>query len=204
MRHKHRKSSALCCSAGSRWSLSAVVWSLVGCILIIHFYSLVHHQEEGEAQVRLSHFPLTKELEEIEEENFQIQPRGKRSPRAAKRRGGKRPSLIDEFLDDSSQIRLLFFPDHKTAIGPTKAAANESGYFYPGRLWLDTEGNPIQAHGGGIMYDQRTETYYWYGENKEGLTYQAHKKGAARVSLKYCSELTCRYLLILLIGLVFL
>ncbi|PMC37316.1 hypothetical protein CJ195_11170 [Bacillus sp. UMB0899] len=41
---------------------------------------------------------------------------------------------------------------------------NES--FKPGQPWLDTNGNIIQAHGGGIMYDEETETYYWYGEDK--------------------------------------
>ncbi|KAL6013051.1 hypothetical protein ACLOJK_003541 [Asimina triloba] len=180
MRIKQRKSSAFPCNAGGRCSLSAVVWSLVGCILMIHFYSLARHHEREEIQMRVNRFPLTRELEEIEEENFQLQPKGKRSPRAAKRRGNKKPSLIDEFLDDSSQIRLLFFPDRKTAFGPTKSTANESMHYHPGRLWLDTDGNAIQAHGGGILYDVRTETYYWYGENKDGPTYQAHKKGTAR------------------------
>ena len=36
---------------------------------------------------------------------------------------------------------------------------------HPGELWLDTDGNPIQAHGGGIIYIN--DTFYWYGENKE-------------------------------------
>ncbi|WP_074017371.1 discoidin domain-containing protein [Anaeromassilibacillus senegalensis] len=39
--------------------------------------------------------------------------------------------------------------------------------FVPGDKWLDTEGDFIQAHGGGIMYDTKSETYYWYGENKD-------------------------------------
>lgn len=35
----------------------------------------------------------------------------------------------------------------------------------PGKIWLDTDGKRIQAHGGSVMYiDGR---YYWYGENKE-------------------------------------
>ena len=35
----------------------------------------------------------------------------------------------------------------------------------PGQVWLDTNGNRIQAHGGSLMaLDGR---YYWYGENKE-------------------------------------
>ena len=37
--------------------------------------------------------------------------------------------------------------------------------FYPGRVWLDTEGKRIQAHGGSLMY--LDGVYYWYGENKE-------------------------------------
>lgn len=36
----------------------------------------------------------------------------------------------------------------------------------PGKLWKDTEGNPIHAHGGGMLYFE--DTYYWYGENKDG------------------------------------
>lgn len=36
---------------------------------------------------------------------------------------------------------------------------------YPGKVWLDTEGKRIQAHGGSVMYWDGI--YYWYGENKE-------------------------------------
>lgn len=37
--------------------------------------------------------------------------------------------------------------------------------FHPGQVWLDTNGNRIQAHGGSILYWEGV--YYWYGENKE-------------------------------------
>lgn len=37
--------------------------------------------------------------------------------------------------------------------------------FYPGQVWLDTNGNRIQAHGGSILVADGV--YYWYGENKE-------------------------------------
>lgn len=36
--------------------------------------------------------------------------------------------------------------------------------FYPGKLWFDTEGDIINAHGGGILYYEGT--YYWFGEHK--------------------------------------
>jgi hypothetical protein len=35
----------------------------------------------------------------------------------------------------------------------------------PGQIWLDTNGNRIQAHGGSII--AVGDTFYWYGENKE-------------------------------------
>jgi hypothetical protein len=34
-----------------------------------------------------------------------------------------------------------------------------------GKIWLDTEGKRIQAHGGSVIYNDGK--YYWYGENKE-------------------------------------
>ncbi|MGE5519339.1 MAG: family 43 glycosylhydrolase [Candidatus Dadabacteria bacterium] len=38
----------------------------------------------------------------------------------------------------------------------------------PGELWPDTDGNHIQAHGGGII--KMGKTYYWYGEERrQGL-----------------------------------
>lgn len=39
----------------------------------------------------------------------------------------------------------------------------------PGERWLDTGGQFINAHGGGVLY--HAGTYYWYGELKEGTTY---------------------------------
>lgn len=39
----------------------------------------------------------------------------------------------------------------------------------PGAVWRDTDGRPINAHGGGILFHEGV--YYWYGEIKEGRTY---------------------------------
>jgi hypothetical protein len=38
------------------------------------------------------------------------------------------------------------------------------GTFIPGKVWLDTDGNPIDAHGGGVL--QHDGVYYWYGEDR--------------------------------------
>ncbi|MFZ4457044.1 MAG: family 16 glycosylhydrolase [Bacteroidales bacterium] len=36
--------------------------------------------------------------------------------------------------------------------------------FHPGLEWLDTNGKPINAHGGGVIFHKGV--YYWYGEHK--------------------------------------
>lgn len=41
--------------------------------------------------------------------------------------------------------------------------------FFPGKTWLDTNGKPINAHGGGMLV--LSNTYYWYGENKAGRSW---------------------------------
>ena len=40
----------------------------------------------------------------------------------------------------------------------------KNNQFKPGMLWLDDAGKPINAHGGGVLFDK--DTYYWYGEHK--------------------------------------
>ena len=40
----------------------------------------------------------------------------------------------------------------------------EPSYFTPGELWADNNGTHINAHGGGILYENGT--YYWFGEHK--------------------------------------
>ncbi|KAF3338895.1 hypothetical protein FCM35_KLT16366 [Carex littledalei] len=90
-------------------------------------------------------------------------------------------TTVDEFLDKSTEVHELFFPDMRSAINPLAEGNDGTGYFFPGQIWLDTDGKPIQAHGGGILYDEETRMYYWYGENKDGPTYLAHQNAAARV-----------------------
>lgn len=52
----------------------------------------------------------------------------------------------------------------------TKEAAEQivqpkQAAIYPGKVWRDTNGRRIQAHGGALFYEDGT--YYWYGENKD-------------------------------------
>lgn len=50
-----------------------------------------------------------------------------------------------------------------------KTTTDSYNQFIPGEIWLDTDGNLINAHGGGILYVNGV--YFWYGEIKEGETY---------------------------------
>ncbi|MDO7907872.1 family 43 glycosylhydrolase [Paenibacillus sp. JX-17] len=67
-----------------------------------------------------------------------------------------------EELQDAIRVQLAAL--EQAVAGLTTAASYDS--FTPGAVWRDTNGAVIQAHGGGIMYDEQTATYYWYGEDK--------------------------------------
>jgi hypothetical protein len=50
----------------------------------------------------------------------------------------------------------------------------------PGEVWYDSDGKPIQAHGGGVLFENGV--YYWFGENKDGETYGNHRIDVIGVS----------------------
>ena len=49
-------------------------------------------------------------------------------------------------------------------VNMTVVAQGKQDVIRPGELWPDTDGNHIQAHGGGII--RIGKTYYWYGEER--------------------------------------
>ena len=55
---------------------------------------------------------------------------------------------------------IIFF---SLFFSPTIFAQQTQKFFEPGKVWLDTKGKPIEAHGGGII--KHANIYYWYGEN---------------------------------------
>ncbi|CAM0882898.1 unnamed protein product [Alopecurus aequalis] len=188
MRNKQRKPSVLNFDAGCGSSSSFAVWGLVGFGLIVCLFFISRQVETGFGRINSSDRAATRELEEVEEEHVHLPPPHKVNPRAVrravKRRGphNKASKIIDEYLDGSSALHASFFPGESTAVNPKKGG-NDSMSFYPGRVWLDTNGNAIQAHGGGILYDHKTLKYYWYGENRDGPTYQFHPEGPRRVDI---------------------
>lgn len=44
------------------------------------------------------------------------------------------------------------------------ASEGPTATFNPGQVWPDSDGNHINAHGGGILYEEGT--YYWFGEQR--------------------------------------
>jgi len=61
---------------------------------------------------------------------------------------------------------------------------SDQKYIRPGSIFLDTDGNPINAHGGGFLF--HNNVYYWYGEIKVGNTYTPAANanwGGSRVDL---------------------
>ena len=60
------------------------------------------------------------------------------------------------------------------------------GVFRPGEVWLDIDGRPIQAHGGGVLFDRGT--YYWFGENKDADTHSGFLRRADVVGINCYSS----------------
>jgi hypothetical protein len=54
--------------------------------------------------------------------------------------------------------------------------------------WLDTNGKPIQAHGGGILFFEGV--YYWFGENKNGPTILSHMHRVDAIGISCYSSRT--------------
>uniref|UniRef100_A0A0D3HTL1 Small ribosomal subunit protein eS1 n=1 Tax=Oryza barthii TaxID=65489 RepID=A0A0D3HTL1_9ORYZ len=185
LRSKQPKALAFRCYAASHRSLTLAVWSLAALVVVVNFHLLIIHKEDESTSTHEINRSIVSELEEVEEEKFRVSPpRSRRNPRAVRRKGEQKPpSVVDEFLDESSAVHDMFFPERNMAIDPINGGNDSMYFYYPGRVWLDTDGNPIQAHGGGVLYDEKTETYFWYGENKDGKTYKAHSKGADRVDI---------------------
>jgi beta-galactosidase len=50
------------------------------------------------------------------------------------------------------------------ALGQKSSVPDNKGSFQPGKLWYDEGGEVINAHGGGILY--QNNVYYWFGEKR--------------------------------------
>lgn len=46
------------------------------------------------------------------------------------------------------------------------ALTAQGKYIVPGGRWRDTDGNLVNAHAGGILFDEKSEKFWWFGEYK--------------------------------------
>lgn len=191
-------------SVGSKCCLSTLLWSLAAWILFLQVYntlfpSSIELPEPGTPWGKASQDAYNDpEIYQRSHKSNRIATVGKKQPvlKVAERAKTKgrfsldapfKNKIRDRAEEEARELAALqklalLFPGRRFAVDPTKTSGSEQGYFYPGREWRDTDGKTIQAHGGGILYVAETRTYYWYGEDKGGPTYQIGKHGAIRVS----------------------
>lgn len=180
---------ALRFSVGAPFSCRRIViCGIVGCFLLFQLKSFFQKFDVQFEKIKpasiLGHHPL--HLQDIHQvEMILLPPYGLKSP--------EKTNFNDKYLNPLSRTRSIFFPDlqYFGLVDPRNNADNEiSMYYLPDRMWLDTDGNPIQAHGGGVLFDKKSETYYWYSENKNGFTYLSPETGTPRV---YFIGIGCYY-----------
>ena len=55
-------------------------------------------------------------------------------------------------------VRMLLLAVVCIGVLPIQMRAQKNSYIIPGEVWKDTDGNPINAHGGGLLYHDGTLT----------------------------------------------
>lgn len=116
---------------------------LMICLIVTMFYGVTAQRAQAAASIELNQDYMHKLWTQDAEHSWLVQ--------AAKERG---TSIFESFSNSA--------PYYMTVSG--SLGKNDS--IKSGQVWLDTEGLPIQAHGGGILYNEENKTYYWYGEDK--------------------------------------
>ena len=85
--------------------------------------------------------------------------------------GGAIPAEAADALDAALRALELYSAEPEMADTPLTPDGAEVVHepprdaIYPGKVWRDTNGRRIQAHGGALYYEDGV--YYWYGENKD-------------------------------------
>jgi hypothetical protein len=74
-------------------------------------------------------------------------------------------------------------------VGATQTGLDRPVYssFRPGELWYDTDGNIINAHGGGILFHRGV--YYWFGEYRYGRERPPQERASPGVSCYSSTDL---------------
>lgn len=96
----------------------------------------------------------------------------------------KADPMLSHF-SDPEDIRGVEAPQHGSFLALNKkeyqrlenywaqrSAETSQGCIRPGAQWLDTDGKPVNAHGGGLL--SHNGQWYWFGEFKESDSNSAH------------------------------
>lgn len=87
--------------------------------------------------------------------------------------GGTNGGIIDE-----SALPMKYEIDYVRVYQQEKGIAS-------GKIWRDTDGNVINAHGGGMLYYQGK--YYWYGEHRPALGFVTEEGVSCYSSVDLCN-----------------
>lgn len=58
-------------------------------------------------------------------------------------------------------VRMLLLVVVCIGLLPIQMRAQKNSYIIPGEVWKDTDGNPINAHGGGLSLPRRYLLLVW-------------------------------------------
>ncbi len=73
-------------------------------------------------------------------------------------------SVFQLYWNDYLENAETSVPVPANNLNQVKKSATKQTGFIPAQTWLDTNGNAINAHGGGVIFFKGI--YYWYGEHK--------------------------------------
>jgi len=77
------------------------------------------------------------------------------------KRNNKKPAFTVLLLTTVVLFTAYYQAGAQTTVNTTNT---KEGYFYPGAVWPDNNGVHINAHGGGVLF--QNGVYYWFGEHK--------------------------------------
>ena len=80
---------------------------------------------------------------------------------------GNKPWIYSVFVVVIIGLILLLSTSHHNHVTDQKYIIRPGSIF----LVLDTDGNPINAHGGGFLFHNNVYVYYWYGEKSRSVTH---------------------------------
>lgn len=184
------------CHVGTKCCLLTLIWSFATWIVIFQVYHVLFPSKSEIPELRKSQLmdsvnvspDISAFQSALKHVSIRGEPLMKESSSVQIRENSSlKNNTRNRAVEEAKLLRLkklagLLFPSKALSMDASKANHSEVGIYYPGREWRDIAGHPIQAHGGGIIYVPKSETFFWYGENKGGRTYHLSKRGTARVS----------------------